>query len=103
VRERRPGLPVWAAANGWTAAVELLLDRGFAVDARGRGDLPIASTWETALHQAAAAGDVATARLLLGRGADPSARDDRFGATPADWARHHGHEDLARLLDAGPG
>ncbi|GAA1775037.1 hypothetical protein [Luedemannella helvata] len=33
-------------------------------------------------------------RLLLSLGADPALRDARFDATPADWARHLGHEEV---------
>jgi ankyrin repeat protein len=110
VRRGRPGLVVWAAAQGAPNAVELLARKDFDVDARGRGDLPVDTPWQTALHVAAERGDVALAQRLLGLGADPTLPDTRFGTTPAGWARHFGHADLARLLDesekaveAGPG
>ncbi|MFT3833737.1 MAG: DinB family protein [Micropruina sp.] len=51
-----------------------------------------------ALHYAAAADERATAESLLAHGADPRAVDDRFGLTPAGWAAHFGHADLAERL-----
>ena len=94
----RPGLVVWAAASGRRAAVELLLDLGFDVDARGRGDVPVEQPWQTALHEAAAADDVALIDLLLERGADPTVRDARFDATPLGWAEHLGQQAARRRL-----
>jgi ankyrin repeat protein len=87
-RSTRPGLVVFAAAQGRTDVVETLLDHGWDVNARGRGDVPREGGCDTALHHAAANGDVAMTRLLLARGADPSARDERFDATPLGWAQH---------------
>ena len=65
---------------GRTDAVPLLVDLGFDVDAWVDG--------ATALHWTAWNGDVATARMLLDLGADPTRRDDRFDATPQAWAEH---------------
>jgi ankyrin repeat protein len=98
LRRTRPGLIVWAAANGRTATVALLLDLGFDVDARGRGDVPTEGPWQTALHEAAIQGNLELARLLLARGADPNVRDARFDAPPLGWARHTGQEALIALL-----
>jgi peptide-methionine (S)-S-oxide reductase len=52
----------------------------------------------TPLHQAALGGHVDTVRLLLERGADRNARDTAYGGTPAEWAEHGGHAELARTL-----
>lgn len=52
----------------------------------------------SALHYAAAAGEVGVIRLLLGRGADPSQADAQFGMSPEAWAEHFGEADAARLL-----
>jgi ankyrin repeat protein len=101
-RRRRPDLVVWAAAQGAPQAVELVVRQGFDVNAAGRGDLPDGSRWQTALHVAAERGDAALALRLLALGADPTLRDTRFGATPAGWARHFGHPDLAELLEQTP-
>jgi ankyrin repeat protein len=85
-----PGLRAWlagaeadafvhAAETGSTAAVELMLDLGAAVGARG-GD------GGTALHAAAYSGSAAIVRLLLDRGADIEARDTTWDSPPLEWA-----------------
>jgi ankyrin repeat protein len=89
---------VWAAARGRADAVALLAELGFDVNARGRGDVPVESTWETALHHAAGDGNVELVRLLISLGADVSARDERFNATPQDWALHFDQQETAELL-----
>jgi ankyrin repeat protein len=97
-RRARPGLVTWAAANGHADGVRLLVELGFDVNARGRGDTPIEQEWETALHYAAARGDAGLIRMLLAVGADPDARDARFDATPLAWARYHQRDEAAELL-----
>jgi uncharacterized protein len=80
-----------AARNGHTELVEYLLDRGAAVDIqRVLGG--------TALHWAAINGHRSTVELLVSRGASLSIRDERFDATPEDWANEGGHTELAQLL-----
>lgn len=98
-RQRRPGVMVRAAAHGWIDAVRLFAELGFDVNAKGHGDTPIEEEWQTPLHQAAADGNAEMVRLLLALGADTGVRDRRFDATPADWARHFGHESVAALID----
>ncbi|GAA2909773.1 hypothetical protein Acy02nite_25310 [Actinoplanes cyaneus] len=97
-RRTRPGLVVWAAARGLSAAIPLLVELGFDVNAYGRGDAPVEEPWETALHHGAGNGDPALTRLLLDLGADPGLRDRRFGATPLGWAEHLRQETTAALL-----
>ncbi|QUQ62577.1 ankyrin repeat domain-containing protein [Kutzneria sp. CA-103260] len=97
-RAARPGLVVWAAANGRLDAVRRLVELGFDVNALGRGDTPIEQPWSTALHHAAADGNRPLVLLLLELGADPSIHDARFDATPAGWAEHEGHPELIELL-----
>ncbi|MFI5952529.1 ankyrin repeat domain-containing protein [Cryptosporangium sp. NPDC051539] len=99
VRAELPGLVVWASASRGAPAVDLLLDRGFDVNARGRADGPTPADWETALHAAAGDNHIALIEHLLARGADPAARDARFDATPLDWARHFGHTEAIALLE----
>ncbi|HEY0717519.1 MAG TPA: ankyrin repeat domain-containing protein [Streptosporangiaceae bacterium] len=98
-RAARPGLIVWAAVLGRAAAVELIAGQGFDVNAKARTDRPGRTEWETALHQAAQAGDLALARQLTELGADPDVRDARFGLTPLGWARHFGHPELIAFLE----
>jgi hypothetical protein len=54
--------------------------------------------WRTALHEAAFAGEPDLVGLLLELGADPTVKDDQYGATPAGWAEHAGHAELAATL-----
>jgi len=97
-RRERPALVVWAAARRNLAAIELLVELGFDVNARGRTDIPMEQAWETALHEAAGRGDVEMARLLLRLGADPDVHDARFDATPLGWAEHFGQPEMVELL-----
>jgi Ankyrin repeats (many copies) len=97
-RRRRPGLIVWAAAQGRADVVAKLAELGWDVNARGRGDVPVEQEWQTALHEAAGNNDVPLIELLLSLGADRTARDARFDATPLDWARHFDHEEAVATL-----
>jgi ankyrin repeat protein len=87
-----PGLPgrltdaqrteamVRAAETGHVAAIGLMLDLGFPVDAHGGED------GGTALHAAAYSGSAEVVRLLLDRGAGLEARDASWDSTPLGWA-----------------
>lgn len=70
---------------------KLLLARGADVNARQ-------SEGVTALHEAAAAGNLAIIRMLLAAGADPKATSAQFGS-PRDVALKNKHEEAARLLE----
>jgi ankyrin repeat protein len=99
VRAERPGLVVWAAVAGQPGSVELLVAAGFDVNAKGRSDTPANGAWETALHHAAAVGNLELARTLLRLGADPDIRDHRFDAPALGWARQFGQAALVELLE----
>ncbi len=99
MRASRPALVTWAAACGAPAAVEVLVELGFDVNAKGRTDVPSDQPWQTALHKAAEDGNVELARTLLRLGADPNIRDARFGSTPLGWARYFGQQALIELLE----
>ena len=75
------------------AALDRLLELGFGVDTAGPDG-------RTALHEAALRGDREMVSWLVERGADPTRRDRSFDATPAGWAAHAGHADLAVWLEA---
>ncbi len=77
---QQAGAIMQAAEAGNTAAVSLMLDFGFPVDAHGGED------GGTALHAAAYSGSASTARLLIDRGADIEARDTHWDSSPLDWA-----------------
>lgn len=99
----RPGLVVWAAGAGRLDAVRRAVELGWDVDRRARTDVPSDQEWETALHAAAGNGDNATVEVLLGLGADPATTDGRFRSTPAQWALHFGHAEIAALLSGRSG
>jgi ankyrin repeat protein len=99
----RPGLVAWAAELGDRDAVRRAVGLGWDVDRKARIDVPSDQEWETGLHAAAGNGDTGLVELLLGLGADPDVTDSRFEATPAGWAEHFGHTELAALLSARSG
>jgi ankyrin repeat protein len=72
---------VRAAARGAITQVRLMLACGFPPDLVGEAGA-------TALHQAAWRGQVATVEFLLAHGASPLVRDDLYGDTAVEWARH---------------
>jgi len=94
-----------AARNNRTAAVRLMLECGFPVDARGQHHA-------TPLHWAAFHGNVEMARAILPFGPPLEATDADFSGTPLGWAIHgseHGWyaqsgdyaATVALLLEAG--
>lgn len=88
---RRPDAMRLAAEQHDIAALARLLALGYHVDTPGAGHV-------TALHEAALRGDAAMCRWLIDHGADPTVTERRFGATPAGWAAHAGHQELAGWL-----
>jgi ankyrin repeat protein len=78
---RSDAVMMGAVDFGHHELVEWLLARGANVNAR-----TTAQSRHTALHSAAWNGDLAMARLLVGAGADLSARDEEHDGTPLGWA-----------------
>ena len=78
-----------AAAEARWRAVPLLVELDFP-QAMPNG--------QSALHYAAAGGDVATVRFLLDSGADRTLRDDLYRATPQEWADYFHQPETAAVL-----
>lgn len=83
---------VLAAQAGHAAVIDVLAGR-----MRGMLD-GMSVRAATALHLAALGGHAAAVERLLAHGADPTLLDIRHQATPAGWAGHGGHADLAAAL-----
>ena len=90
---------VWAAAKGDAATISWLLAHGADPNRLGTFGGPGHGQGVTALHLAAQAGHREVIGALLKGGADPHLRDALFDSTPAGWAAHFGHSELAGLLD----
>jgi ankyrin repeat protein len=54
----------------------------------------------TPLHEAAWYGNLDAIRVLLRHGAEPSARDDTYRATPMEWARHANRTEAVELFQS---
>ena len=80
----------WAAREGHTTVVQLLLEKGADVEARDNDE-------RTALHWAAREGHTTVMQLLLEKGADVEAKDI-CGRTPLRWAAYSGHAIVVQLL-----
>ena len=81
-----------AEARKW-ATVQVLIDLGFDVNG-------VSAAGATALHYAAAAGELAIARLLVEHGADHTAREPEFKAQPAGWAQYNKKSETQRYLES---
>jgi hypothetical protein len=81
----------YAVSGSGTRIVSLLLDKGALIDARSPSQ-------STPLMMAAGYGAIDSADLLLKRGADPKARNDR-DLTAADFARRAGRDALAERIE----
>ncbi|AQX15816.1 MULTISPECIES: ankyrin repeat domain-containing protein [Tessaracoccus] len=88
-----PSLVVETAGLRHWDAVRVLVEHDAAVDVGN----------PSALHYAAAAGELESVELLLKHGADSESVDAQFGMTPAVWADHFGHTDVAAHLRNQPG
>lgn len=87
--EARPSLAAEAAGLRHWDVVRALVAAGAPVDG--------------ALHYAAGAGELEIVTLLVSRGADVTAKDDRFGLDPAGWADFFQHPEVAAHLRRAPG
>ncbi|MCB9027270.1 MAG: ankyrin repeat domain-containing protein [Bdellovibrionaceae bacterium] len=81
---------IWAAQNGHTDTVKLLLDNAASVDVQDRDGY-------TALILAAHNGQTETVKLLLASGANVDVQD-RDGYTALMWAAQYGRTETVKLL-----
>jgi hypothetical protein len=89
VRAERPDLMVEAGATGRWDAIPLLVELGFPIEG---------STGRSALHHAAAHGDLELVRLLIEHGGDLNAKDPQFQARPVLWAQFFNRSEVADYL-----
>src|SRR5207247_5636065 len=93
------GTPLtWAACNGHVTAIRRLVELGADVNGRGTFGGPDHGQGVTALHLAAQSGRAEAVETLLELGADPAIRDAIHRGTPASWAQHGCHPELAKRL-----
>ena len=86
---------VYACRSGRIEAAERLLQHGARINA-----LPPGFDYAgTGLHYAAMDGHRPMVEYLLAHGADPCLKDQKVSATPAGWADHGGHPEIAALLE----
>jgi hypothetical protein len=85
-----------AAQFGRDAVLRRLLEAGEDPDRFNPVGLHAHST---PLHQAALMGRRTTVDILLAFGARRDIRDILWNGTPAGWARHGGHDDVAQILE----
>ncbi|MDF1489696.1 ankyrin repeat domain-containing protein [Tessaracoccus caeni] len=88
-----PSLLVEIAALHHWDAVQALIEAGFPVTGT-------VASGATALHYAAACGQLELVKDLLARGADPAATESTFGLTPLGWAEHFQQSEVATVLRA---
>ena len=86
---------LYACLQGRIDAALLLLQKGAEIDA-----FPPGFHYKgTGLHYAAVNGERSMAKFLIEQGADANKRDLERGGSPANWAAHGGHQELAEHLD----
>lgn len=91
VREQRPALIAETAAAKRWKAIPQLVELGFDVNARNHAG-------RTAAHLAAGTCELAVLRLLVDHGADLTAEDPEFHATPLGWAQWFNQPEAAAYL-----
>lgn len=85
---------VYAVLGGSVEAAAYLLDRGADINAQPSGF----DVRATPLHWATGRKVTMMVQFLVERGADLSAIDPRYGATPLGWAEHFKRQEMVELL-----
>ena len=94
LKEERPALVLELLTAGDEAGFARALEEGFDVNVAA----DVGGSMRTPLHHAAAAGDVTALRVLVEHGADLTAVDPEFDATPLGWAEFFDKPDAAEYL-----
>ena len=94
LKSERPALVLERMTAGDAAGFRRAIEAGFDVNVAS----DIGGSFRTPAHHAAAADDVAALRLLVEHGADLSARDPQFNATPLGWAKFFEKGDATTYL-----
>ncbi len=87
---------IYAVVHNHLDIVEALLQAGATGDRLVAPSVGI--TERTALHEAANRGHREIVDLLLSRGVYTGVVEPQWGGTPAGWALHGGHDEIAELL-----
>lgn len=90
----------WAAYNGRVGAIGTLVELGADPNQRSSFGGPGHGEGVTAIHLAAQAGRREAVEALLELGAGPELRDALHGGDAVGWARFHGHEEIALLVES---
>ncbi len=86
---------VYACMHNHVDAANLLLKKGAQIDV-----IPPGFDYSgTGLHYAAHNGHRSMAEFLVQQGANVNVKDTKVNSTPAGWAEHGGHAELARYLN----
>lgn len=88
----------WAAATGAVAAMRELLRLGADVDGRSLFGGETHGHQVTPLHIAGQSGQAEAVRVLLEAGAATDVVDGHGYGTPAGWAEHGGHPEIAMMI-----
>lgn len=90
---------VQASERASATVIRTLLKYGADVNTRALEDAAIDNAeGYTALHAAAFHGNMGAVEVLLEAGANPRAREKKYCSTPAGWANHGKHHDVAARI-----
>ena len=94
LRTERPALVLELMTEGDGPSFVRAVEAGFDVNVAS----DVGGSTRTPAHHAAAAGDVVALELLVAHGADLTARDPQYDATPLGWAEFFEQPDAAAYL-----